>query len=168
MKLISDCAALILDAIVGIAATSGPLKAQTLSLTSVVSNFLPDAPIPQPLDLGNEIASHEDDDSLDGSKKALLSAPANISGTVTDLSGDLVSGATVMLDVSATSESLRGSGERYCGIRIRSPGAWHSLSSEHSVSGSAERMLTGIAQEFVLPRFTPKAAKNSSVTRDTS
>ena len=80
MTLISNCAALILAAIVGITATSGPLKAQKPSLPSVVSNSLPDAPIPQPLDIRNEIASHEDDASLDGSKKALLSAPANICG----------------------------------------------------------------------------------------
>ena len=32
--------------------------------------------------------------------------------------------------------------------------------------GTAERMLSGIAQEFILPRFTPKAAKNASMMKD--
>jgi hypothetical protein len=32
--------------------------------------------------------------------------------------------------------------------------------------GTAERMLSGIVQEFILPRFTPKAAKNSNMMID--
>ena len=32
--------------------------------------------------------------------------------------------------------------------------------------GTAERMLSGIAQEFILPRFTPRAAKSESMMKD--
>ena len=32
--------------------------------------------------------------------------------------------------------------------------------------GTAERMLSGIAQEFILPRFTPHVAKSTSMARD--
>ena len=33
--------------------------------------------------------------------------------------------------------------------------------------GTAERMLSGIAQEFILPRLTPRAAKSGSMMKDT-
>lgn len=33
--------------------------------------------------------------------------------------------------------------------------------------GTAERMLSGVAQEFILPRLTPKAAKSTSMMKDT-
>jgi hypothetical protein len=99
MKMLSNRAALTLVLFVGTAAPSGLLMAQQLSPVSVASNSLPDAPKPQSFSSEDKIASDENEALPESSKGAALDRdPANISGTVTDVNGDLIPGATVILD----------------------------------------------------------------------
>jgi hypothetical protein len=99
MKLLFNLAALTLATFAGTAAPSGLLMAQQLSPASVASNSLPEAPIPQPSSSEDKTASDENEAPLESSTRAALHRdPANISGTVTDVNGDLIPGATVILD----------------------------------------------------------------------
>jgi hypothetical protein len=99
MKMLSNSAALILAMLVGTAAPYGFLKAQEPSSATVASNSLPDAPKPQSSAAEEKIAGDENE-ALPGGTEGAASHrdPATISGTVTDENGDLIPGATVVLD----------------------------------------------------------------------
>ncbi|MGB8259350.1 MAG: carboxypeptidase-like regulatory domain-containing protein [Terracidiphilus sp.] len=99
MKMISNRAAIALVLFAGAAAPSGRLMAQAPEPVPVASNLLPEAPRPQSYEAEDKTTSDATKALPDGSTEAAAGAdPAHISGTVTDVNGDLVPGATVILE----------------------------------------------------------------------
>lgn len=96
MKFSLHCSVLAAAAIVAaVIASSSGLDAQQL----VSSPSLSDAPRSHSLNSGGPMVSSDTSTTAEGSRRiASIPDPANISGTVTDMNGDLVPGATVILD----------------------------------------------------------------------
>jgi hypothetical protein len=81
--------------VAAVIASSCWLNAQQLASSPSLS----DAPRPQPLSTGGHNMSDETDTATENSKNTSSNPdPAAISGTITDVNGDLVPGATVVLD----------------------------------------------------------------------
>jgi hypothetical protein len=109
MRLVLKCFTATLATIIIVWAFSGKLSAQESSAVLQTVTALPDAPHPQTAStetepMAGKLSGEHSQDSTQSTPATSKDEPGGISGTVTDVYGDIIPGATVSLDDSASGE----------------------------------------------------------------
>lgn len=183
MRLISKCFTATLATIIVLWAFSGKLSAQESSALLQAPTVLPDAPHPQSASTATEPSAEKTsgEHSQDSQQSAFASSKqelGGISGTVTDLYGDIIPGATVILDDTASGlhretlandnaafafEGLRGNASYRVTVRVTGFADWISPAiilapGQHIFLSDVELKIAGQATSVTVYASTEQIA----------